>query len=114
MVPATLLGGGARQGLGPGASSRHKGPQAASRAGKAAVLLPPRKVCPPAEFRFPKGGRPEKRVQGEKPGGGKQHCRDRPPRLEGVRLADDREGEALGRTPFGANVVSGVLKRRPE
>ena len=61
----------------PGHATRDR---AASRAGKTAVLLPPRKVLPPARIQFLKGGRRKEGVQGGEPGGGKRHCRCRPPR----------------------------------
>ena len=73
----------------------------------------PQEGFPPCRIPCLKGGRPERGVQGGKPGGGKQHC-PAPERFATVRgvvgaarrvreeaaLRGDRSGEAVGRTPL--------------
>ncbi len=103
-------GGGARQGAGRGSPR----PQKPRRKGRRAVA--PQEGLPPCRIPCLKGGRPERGVQGGKPGGGKQHCRGRPPRLGGSRLAatvQPREARPLaaGKHLAGTDGVAGRARR---
>lgn len=103
-------GGGARQGAGRGSPR----PQKPRRKGRRAVA--PQEGLPPCRIPCLKGGRPERGVQGGKPGGGKQHCRGRPPRPGGSRLAatvQPREARPLaaGKHLAGTDGVAGRARR---